>query len=302
MSLQVSVIIPSFGRGEWLGRTCRSVLSQLPADGELIVVEQNDPPSGIEGQFVGEKRIRWFCARPASLPGARNFGAARARGEVLLFLDDDVTLDAGCIEAHLAAHERSPAPLAVVGRVHVAGAEPADSLPLPQFDATGILEGSFNSTRSGCCTTVIGCNMSFRREALRDVGGFDTSFRGSAVREEADFVARLRAGRSGVVWFEATASLDHHVAPVGGCRDGRALENPTHYRNLSIFAFRTLSPVLWGAYWLSLYRSCVWWSKDTASVFKARNRAFASGVASGFLRAWWPERFELVRIGGGAAS
>lgn len=86
----LSIIIPTRNRPVLLKRAVEAALVALPSGGEVIVVDDaSDPPAG-EGlsHVAGAVRvIRNDAARGAA--GARNRGARAARGEVLLFLDDD---------------------------------------------------------------------------------------------------------------------------------------------------------------------------------------------------------------------
>jgi GT2 family glycosyltransferase len=58
--------------------------------------------------------------------------------------------------------------------------------------------------------------MSFRREELLRIGGFDTRFSGSAYREDTDVSIRI-GSRRGRIIFCPSASLTHHEVPSGGC-------------------------------------------------------------------------------------
>ena len=84
----VSVIIPTRDRPDLLRRAVASVRAQTLSPTEVIVVDDDGgvaaaPPLADPAvQVVGNDR-----ARGAS--GARNCGAASARGSVLAFLDDD---------------------------------------------------------------------------------------------------------------------------------------------------------------------------------------------------------------------
>jgi len=98
---QVSVIIPTHNRAEWLPGAVDSVLSQSFSDLEIIVVDdgsEDDTPSAL-----GERmdRVRYLRQEHAGVAAARNLGMAAARGEFLAFLDSDDRFAPGKIKAQV---------------------------------------------------------------------------------------------------------------------------------------------------------------------------------------------------------
>jgi glycosyltransferase involved in cell wall biosynthesis len=91
--LNVSVVVPSYNEGSYLAKTVHSLLTSLPADGEIIVVD--DCSTDGSAGFLPDRDARVRCIRPASRLGAvaaRNFGAEQARGEILVFSDAHITV------------------------------------------------------------------------------------------------------------------------------------------------------------------------------------------------------------------
>lgn len=87
----VSVVIPTLRRPALLMRALDSVLAQTFADFEVVVVVDGpDEATTVALQKVNDERVRIFV-NPQSLTaaGARNRGAAEARGTWIAFLDDD---------------------------------------------------------------------------------------------------------------------------------------------------------------------------------------------------------------------
>jgi glycosyltransferase involved in cell wall biosynthesis len=91
----VSVIIPTYGGGDYLERAIQSVLNQTYKNLEVIVVDDNG--KGTENQLKTEEVIKRFENRVRYIvhkenrngSAARNTGASFAKGVFFAFLDDD---------------------------------------------------------------------------------------------------------------------------------------------------------------------------------------------------------------------
>jgi glycosyltransferase involved in cell wall biosynthesis len=227
----ISVIIPTYGREEPLVRSIEDVLKQDYPHFEVIVVDQTRSHTPAVQTFLTETaaagKIQLHTLEWASLPGARNFAVRRAKGDVMLFLDDDVELPDGFLAAHAQNYDR-PEIGAVAGRVldrmklsdHAEGLT-IDDLP-PEAMDPGIAWYHMNLVHTIKPQQVLsarGCNMSYRRAIFYEHGiWFDERFRGSAVREESDFCLHLR--KTGlIVWYDPTAELVHLGEETGGCHD-----------------------------------------------------------------------------------
>ncbi|HZJ78628.1 MAG TPA: glycosyltransferase family 2 protein [Clostridia bacterium] len=94
---KVSVIIPTHKRPHFLSRAINSVLAQVNADVEVVVVDDNFPcskerekTSNVMKEFEGNERVV-YVLNPKPLGGglARNVGIETAKGDYITFLDDD---------------------------------------------------------------------------------------------------------------------------------------------------------------------------------------------------------------------
>ncbi len=253
----ISVVIPTYGREGVLCDTLKSVLEQTYANYEVIVVDQtqrHEPATqAFLEQLVAEQKIQLYTVAWASLPAARNYAIERANGSIFLFLDDDVELPAGFLEAHAQGYEGRPEVGAVAGRVfdRMKLSEAKDlaieMLP-PEAMDPGIAWYHIDlvhTVKPQRVLTARGCNMSFRRSVFEQYGlRFDERFRGSAVREESDFCLRVR--KTGmIIWYEPAAHLVHLGEETGGCHDisTRSLEyQMTFYHNHFLMALKNLTP------------------------------------------------------------
>lgn len=232
--VSISVVIPTYKREGDLVHTIRSVLAQ-PGDFELVVVDQSPRHSAATQSYlrgIDDPRFHYHLVGPPSLTAARNYGIAHSTGDVIVFVDDDVELHEGFLTAHAEQYHDDRVG-AVAGRV-IGPTEPPG--PAPAYLAwTGFRRGSFDCPYDAEATLVRGANMSFRRLAIGDVGGFDGRFVGNAIREDFDAALAVRAGGWRIVYRRA-AAVDHHEIATGGCHvDGPYAHDSTYFRNVVLF-------------------------------------------------------------------
>ncbi|HEY9639044.1 MAG TPA: glycosyltransferase family A protein, partial [Coleofasciculaceae cyanobacterium] len=85
----ISLILPTYGREDVLRETIASILQQDYDNYEVLIIDQT-PTHTPETQtylesLAAQQKIRLFWVDWASLPGARNYGIRRAKGEIILF-------------------------------------------------------------------------------------------------------------------------------------------------------------------------------------------------------------------------
>jgi len=234
--IKVSIIIPTYNREEVLCQTLDLVLRQSCSSYEVIVVDQTKKhlPS-TEGYIEQIKHsIRYFKLDRPNLPAARNLGVEKAQGEIVVFLDDDVSFDVHLLESHLLNYS-NPEVGGVAGRVITPGEPVVRTEKVGYFSRLGICHSNFSSDRRTWVHSAMGCNMSFRTRLIFEAGLFDPDFIGNCHREESDFCFRLRGLGYGII-FDPRASVIHLVAPQGGSRS----EDPSDERSATFFHNETL--------------------------------------------------------------
>jgi glycosyltransferase involved in cell wall biosynthesis len=177
--MKLSVVIPTMNKVALLEQTLDALLVQDMAPGdewEIVVV--NDGSTDGTGSFLesrsGTGEASLVVVSPPANVGrarARNLGARSARGNWILFLDDDIVAPPGLLRAHLAHLEANPG----CGVIGYAVTEP-DLVDGPHFHyldsrgaaglQSGAAPGRFFVTQ----------NASVPRRAFLDVGGFDEEF------------------------------------------------------------------------------------------------------------------------------
>ena len=208
----VSAVIPTYRREQILIDTVNHLLRLQVPPVEIVVVDQtpkHEPDTDSKLRRLDDQgKIRWIRLAHPSITHAMNVGLEQARGEVVLFLDDDIIPDRNLISAHLSAHEEGSS--IVAGQVLQPGEEPFVDLG----GGGGFL---FRSDRSQYISELMGGNFSIKRELALNLGGFDENFVHVAYRFEAEFASRaLAAGEK--ILFDPAASIRHLRATKGGTR------------------------------------------------------------------------------------
>jgi len=221
-----SVVIPTCADRDAVVRCVKTVRGHARDPLEVIVVENRPAKSPVHAAlreaFGDDPTIRYVEEPTPGLSRARNAGLAAASGSIVAFIDDDVIVDDRWLDALRDAFAAHPDATCVTGlieplelgtrpqslldqyatyakgtarRVYRLDAPP-DDVPLFPYTA-----GHFGS----------GANMTFRRDALLALGGFDpclgagTHTRGG---EDLDICIRLILGGQTLV-YEPRAIVRH---------------------------------------------------------------------------------------------
>ncbi len=161
----------------------QSVRSAVPEDIVEILVVDNAPSDAQTKDLVASlPGIHYITEPKPGLDFARNRAIQAATGEMIAFIDDDVTIDHTWFKGLHKALAEHPDAAAVTGLVLPAELKTAAQI---LFEKRGGFEKKFGSVRYGqilpghpfypCVGGKFGtgCNMAFRRRVLIELGGFD---------------------------------------------------------------------------------------------------------------------------------
>ncbi len=174
---------------DYLRVALSSIAAQTTTVGaELIVVDDSGPSE--EARALAERFGARYepHSRPLGLNVARNTGVERSTGELVVFVDDDVEVCEGWLDALLAAASEHPEREVFTGPImpRLEGSPPhscgREEPPITALD----LGPADTSTRFAW-----GANMAIRRAALDRVGPFDVSLEHGG--DEQEWQERLRA-------------------------------------------------------------------------------------------------------------
>jgi glycosyltransferase involved in cell wall biosynthesis len=107
----VSVVIPSFNYGRFIGQALDSVLAQSFQSWECLVIDDgstDDTADIVSAYAHRDSRISYTRQRNAGLSAARNAGLRLARGAFLQLLDADDLLEPGKLERHTVYLQEHP--------------------------------------------------------------------------------------------------------------------------------------------------------------------------------------------------
>jgi GT2 family glycosyltransferase len=239
--VRISVVISTLDRADGLRLTLEALRFQRHRDFEVIVVEG---PSDIGwGQLVSEQHhwVRRVRCEEANLARSRNLGIAAASGEVVAFIDDDAVPEPHWLAELAAAYEDE--------RVAGAGGIVCDRTGL-QLQFEYALCDRLGRTRFDCRPPfsretlpgadpflyLQGTNMSFRRDRLVAIGGFDEQL----VYIYDDVDVSLRMIDAGAHLRPLAGGVVHHRCLASPVRraDGFIFDPFTLAEGRAYFAFR----------------------------------------------------------------
>ena len=236
----LSVVVVNFNSGAFLEATTTALLASLPPGSELIVVDNDSSDSSAAPLRDHDGIIFVQLERNVGFGAAANIGAARARNELIVFLNPDAFVPDGTLQrmaGYLAAHAESALCGALL--LDFQGREQAGSR---RYDPT-LLRSWGKAVRSIVPTHIFptfdrhdeplpsmpvqvdaisGACMMVRRQVHQNIGGFDEGF--FLHFEDLDYCRRARdAGWD--VGFVPDAPVFHYQGASGLVTADRLLQH-----------------------------------------------------------------------------
>ncbi|MFH1969179.1 MAG: glycosyltransferase, partial [Verrucomicrobiota bacterium] len=199
----ISVLIPCYNQARHIRRVVEATLDQSRPPDEIIVVDDVSQDESVA--ILRQLSVRLICHEQNQGPAvARNTALQAASGDIVVYIDSDAYADRRLIEALLDAY-RQPArrPLAGVGGRGV------EEHVVTLYDRWRRLHArqDFGPARRDNVPYLFGLCMSFEREALLKVNGFDPFFPTSAGE---DFELGYRLQRAGFMLRYTPEAIVYH--------------------------------------------------------------------------------------------
>jgi len=214
--LKTSVIIATHNRPDSLPKLLESLAPQLAGGSREIIVAENGTPAPAQLAIEGVP-LKHLHEPRAGKCRIQNRAIAQASGEVLVFLDDDLVVAPGYLDAVEQFFDSHREFAAMKGRI-VAAEDPEKKvgptwvyLDLPIVDhGEEVIE----------VLGVLGANMAFRAEALKQVGPFDERLGPGAGGHEEETEMSQRLRRTGFrIGYAPKALVYHEVDPARANRE-----------------------------------------------------------------------------------
>jgi glycosyltransferase involved in cell wall biosynthesis len=264
----VSVVVPTYNRGDCIERTIDSALGQTHQNLEILVVDDgsaDDTRQRIELRYGADGRVRYFYQENRGVSAARNTGLQKVRGDFVALLDsDDVWMpwklelqlacldlmpDAGMIWTDMEAvgpggETRNPRYLRTMYSAYQwftfeqlfsrSCPLPPISARLPEHERGARVYAGDIFSQMIMGNLVHTSTVLIRRERLQQVHGFNEDLRHSG--EDYDF--HLRTCRAGPVAFVDVVSIKY----LKGRADQLTQSDYTIHRARNFL--RTITPIL----------------------------------------------------------
>jgi glycosyltransferase involved in cell wall biosynthesis len=216
--VKVSVVICSYSEElyEHLVEAVESILSQTYDDVEVVVVvDGNDELySLISSNYAEVDEVHLVLNdENLGLSASRNVGVKHSTGDVVAFMDDDAVADEQWVEELVLTYEEHGVEAAGGQMTPIWVAGKPSFLPEEFYWLIGVTHRGFPD--EGEVRNTFGSNISFRRDVLENLDGFDEELGRKGDRhvqgEETELAARMRDELGGTLYYNPEAKVGHKV-------------------------------------------------------------------------------------------
>jgi glycosyltransferase involved in cell wall biosynthesis len=239
---RVSVVVRSYNRLGVLAELLDALLAQEHDSFEIVVIEQSTqrPPEDVAriDLLAHDRRLRILRHPPLGGPGARNAGVRAARGDLLVFIDDDdLPVGRDWITRH-EANFADPRCLGVTGQFVEPGAPPYVNLERARRDVLSfnVLKWQRVYARTDLkkrVESLMGGNAAIPRRTLERFGLWDEC---TPIEDEPSLAYRITRGKRAdeYLLFDPDVKMIRRLDVPGGMAK-RTMGGPTYARRVFTF-------------------------------------------------------------------
>ncbi len=218
---RISVVIGTFNRPDSVLGLLEQLVDIRDVPIEVLVFDQSSKENYSVSSSLFPKQENFHLLRLEKPNTCRylNMGWQYAKAPIVLYLDDDVTITSETLNAHIRHYDKKSL-LGVAGRVVNDGEQISKNSQVGKVLFCGaVITKNFSFTEPLYVDYPYGCNMSFKKAALEEVGGFDEKLKPPIYAyNEVDLGYRITKKWKNSIIFEPHALVYHHQIKQGGTR------------------------------------------------------------------------------------
>ena len=205
--IEASVVIATYNRNELLARLLATLAEQTAGRDrfEVVIVDDGsrEDAAPVAAPFADSLQISVIRQKNSGVAVARQRGVLKARGRIVIFLDDDMRVPNGFVAEHVAAHAGHD------DRVVMGELLPDERLArMPLFERFHAYQLEKAARRHSAAGTFAGHdvytgNLSLPRDLFLRAGGFDPAF----FIEDTELGVRLEQCGAKFVFSRAAAAI-----------------------------------------------------------------------------------------------
>lgn len=266
----VSVAVCTRNRASRLGE-CLDALSAIDYPDALLdrIVVDNAPSDHSTRELVAAyPSIRYVCEPRPGLDWARNRAVMEARGEIVAYTDDDVSVDPGWVRAIASAFEEEPHAMCVTGLVLPDELDTDAQILFERYGGFGRgferrvyrvdLDAGGSAARlyGGTGRFGTGANMAFRRAFFAEAGAFDPALDvGTPTNGGGDLEMFFRVLKHGhALVYEPAAMVRHRHR-----REYAALKEQIANNGVGFYSYLVRTAEAYPQERAAIARLGVWW-------------------------------------------
>lgn len=197
----ISIIIPAYNSEKTIEKLLISLRKSTFSDYEIIVVDDHSTDN--TGEIARKYSDTVITLKKRSGPArARNIGAEKAKGDILLFLDADVVVNADQLGYVSRRFQENQEMKALVG---IYSKEPENDGFFPKYkalEAYSWFQGGIKFLEAFDSHSAV-----IRREVFDELGGFDTVYKDALIE---DFEFGYRVSKKYPIYLDTNLQVAHH--------------------------------------------------------------------------------------------